>query len=58
MDPFLLETGEQFEAKLREKGIQFEKTILTGHNHFTPELALSSGEGEEYGEDVIKFIRS
>lgn len=47
-----------FEAKLKEKDIKFEKTILKGHNHFTPELAPSSGDGEEGAEDIIRFVRS
>ncbi|GJJ14199.1 hypothetical protein Clacol_008461 [Clathrus columnatus] len=57
LDPHLWETGLLFEAKLKEKGVQFDKEILKGHNHFSLEFCPSSGEGEEFAENIVTYIK-
>ncbi|KAG6849118.1 hypothetical protein H0H93_011179 [Arthromyces matolae] len=33
------------------------RLIAKGHNHISPNWAVSSGEGEEWADDVIAWIR-
>ncbi|RDW68333.1 hypothetical protein BP5796_08990 [Coleophoma crateriformis] len=39
-----------------DEGLSFE--VIQGHNHISPPPALMSGEGEQWGEDVVKWMRS
>lgn len=39
-----------------EEGLTFE--TIQGHNHISPPAALMSGEGEQWGEDVVKWMKS
>ncbi|KAI0782120.1 alpha/beta-hydrolase [Abortiporus biennis] len=51
--------SDDFERALKEKTkINVERGVLKGHNHISPFLALSSGEGEEFGLDIVKFFKA
>lgn len=47
------ELKETLERKL---GRQVPFTIMEGHNHISPHWALWSGAGEEWGEEVAKWV--
>ncbi|GJJ14200.1 hypothetical protein Clacol_008462 [Clathrus columnatus] len=53
----LVHWDANFRQALQEKGIDFHWEIMKGHNHVSPECALYSGEGEEFGESIVKFIK-
>jgi len=37
-------------------GVEFRE--IPGHNHISPPMSLMSGEGEQWGEDVAKWIKN
>ena len=47
------ELKETLEKKL---GRQVPLTIMKGHNHISPHWALWSGAGEEWGEEVARWV--
>ena len=50
----LLDEDEQ-KARLGGKPVEF--WTLKGHNHISPNLALTSGEGEEWGEQAVEWFK-
>lgn len=54
----ILKSNDDF-VKLGEEvwGEKIEVIKIQGHNHISPPTALSSGEGEEWGEQVARWIR-
>ncbi|ESZ99003.1 hypothetical protein SBOR_0661 [Sclerotinia borealis F-4128] len=54
----ILNSNEDF-VRLAEEvwGEKIEVVRLEGHNHISPPLALNSGEGEEWGERVVGWIK-
>lgn len=57
--PFLLEWDIEFRNTLHEKGfINFKDYTMEGHNHISPNFALSSGEGEDWGKEVVTWMKS
>lgn len=55
--PFIMWTQE-LRNDLKERGVAVQEHIMVGHNHISPEVCLSSGEGEEWGEEVAKFVKA
>jgi len=54
----IAQTMQDFTAfweKTWSGGIEFRTVV--GHNHISPPLVLMSGEGEEWGEDVVFWIK-
>ncbi|KII91658.1 hypothetical protein PLICRDRAFT_38472 [Plicaturopsis crispa FD-325 SS-3] len=47
-----------FAQLFRSKGGTICEVVLPEHDHMSPILALSSGSGEQWGEDVILWIES
>lgn len=47
-----------FARVYRERGGMVDEWVMEGHDHMSPVLALGSGVGEEWGEEVIKWIFS
>ena len=45
-----------FSGELRKRGGTVDEFVLDGHDHLSPVLALSSGSGEEWGYDAVKWI--
>ena len=44
--------GEAF----KEKGGVVDELVLEGHDHLSPVLALSSGTGEEWGYEIVRWV--
>ncbi|KAF8531718.1 Alpha/Beta hydrolase protein [Gautieria morchelliformis] len=58
-DPILAAWDKTFREALHEKGItDYHTHTMKGHNHVSPEVSLSSGEGEEWGEEVAQWIKA
>ncbi|KAF9005063.1 Alpha/Beta hydrolase protein [Cyathus striatus] len=57
---FLYTRGfSEFPLALEKIGkVKVEKYIAKGHNHISPSWALSSGQGEEWAEKVVDWIKS
>jgi len=47
-----------FAKVLREKGVPFEEYLNKGHNHVSSYLSLMSGEGDDWGYEVVNWIRT
>ena len=47
-----------FAEEWKKKGGVIEVLVMDGHDHLSPVLALSSGNGEEWGEDLVAWIGS
>jgi len=45
-----------FAKVYRERGGIVNEWVMEGHDHSSPVLALGSGVGEEWGEEVVKWI--
>jgi len=45
-----------FARELKERGGTIDEFVLQGHDHLSPVLALSSGSGEEWGDDVVRWL--
>ncbi len=43
-----------FEEKTGKK---LEVNVGEGHNHVSAAMALNSGEGEQWGEDLAKWVK-
>lgn len=59
MEPeWLLKSNEGFGRALEaSSGKKSALLVAKGHNHISPNLALSSGQGEKWAEDVIAWIK-
>lgn len=58
-EPRVLANGVQaFTRLFKEKGGIVEEYVLEGHDHLSPILSLSCGTGEEWGDDIAKWINS
>ncbi|KLO06798.1 alpha/beta-hydrolase [Schizopora paradoxa] len=60
-EPELVKVGQiDFVKLLKEKapGVSVQEAIASGHNHISPHVALSSGEGEQWGEDILSWVRA
>ncbi|KAI5996757.1 hypothetical protein EDC04DRAFT_3096472 [Pisolithus marmoratus] len=45
-----------FAREYRKRGGTVDEFVLEGHDHLSPILALSSGSGEGWGYDVVRWI--
>lgn len=55
--PFIM-WSEEVSKELKQRSVNLQTYTMIGHNHISPEVSLSSGEGEEWGEEVAKFIKA
>lgn len=56
--PQLAQGQVDFVKLLQERtGKEVETDVAKGHNHISPHWALGSGEGEEWGERVVDWIK-
>ncbi|KAK7678990.1 hypothetical protein QCA50_017933 [Cerrena zonata] len=46
-----------FVSALKARSVKVEEEVLKGHNHISPGVSLSSGDGEEWGKNVAEWIR-
>lgn len=57
--PFISVPLNNFISLFEERtGRKLEVNIGEGHNHMSAHLALNSGEGEQWGEDLAKWVKS
>jgi len=55
----LVVSHDKFLEIVRERSVKDVKVgIAEGHNHVSPQIALSTGEGEEWGHDFIAWIKT
>ncbi|KAI6002308.1 Alpha/Beta hydrolase protein [Pisolithus orientalis] len=47
---------QTFTREFKSRGGTIEEFVLEGHDHLSPILALSSGSGEDWGLDVVRWI--
>jgi hypothetical protein len=53
----LLTAGREFRNVLEaQTGKKVERIVAKGHNHLSYNWALGTGEGEEWAEEVVKWI--
>ncbi|KAI6008124.1 Alpha/Beta hydrolase protein [Pisolithus orientalis] len=45
-----------FAREFKKRGGIIEEFVLEGHDHLSPVLALSSGSGEDWGHDILRWI--
>lgn len=56
-EPRAVKSGcRAFAEMYRQKGGAFEEIVLTGHDHTSPIVALSSGLGEDWAEELATLI--
>lgn len=56
--PFVVESVHHFGELLKARNARVTEYVAKGHNHISGNLALSSGEGEEWAEYVVSWMRS
>jgi len=57
--PAIRESSGEFRQVLSDRlGKPVEERILTGHNHISPHVALSTGQGEEWGAEVADWVKA
>ncbi|KAG6812088.1 hypothetical protein H0H92_004458 [Tricholoma furcatifolium] len=55
---WMLEGADVFHELLEKRtGKKIDKFIARGHNHISPNFAVGSGQGEEWADEVIAWIR-
>ncbi|KAJ3516594.1 hypothetical protein NLJ89_g1016 [Agrocybe chaxingu] len=55
---FLIDAGDVFRKEVKERtGVQPKKIIAKGHNHISLNWALSTGEGEEWAERTVEWLK-
>jgi hypothetical protein len=52
----ILTDSAAFASEWEQKGGKVSKAVAAGHNHISITLALSSGEGEQWAEEVSALI--
>ena len=56
---WLLDAGKVFQQAFVDRTQQpIEKIVALGHNHISLNLALSTGQGEQWGEDVVGWYKT
>ncbi|KZT36250.1 alpha/beta-hydrolase [Sistotremastrum suecicum HHB10207 ss-3] len=50
--------AKDFKAELKKRGVAYDEFENQYHNHISANIALSSGEGEEWGERVVEWIKA
>lgn len=55
--PWMAKVGEDFWKALEARyGREVKKIFGKGHNHISPNWALSTGQGEEWAEEVVEWM--
>ncbi|KAK0434533.1 alpha/beta-hydrolase [Desarmillaria tabescens] len=54
----LIDASKNFQLALEARGLTYDKFVAAGHNHISVNFAVGTGQGEEWAEDVVKWIRS
>jgi hypothetical protein len=55
---WMLTTWEEVLSDIEKRRGEVPQTIICkGHNHISPNWALGSGQGEEWGEEVVKWMK-
>jgi len=55
---WLIDAGKVFHKEVKDKtGENLRVVVAKGHNHVSLNWALSTGEGEEWAEEVIEWLR-
>jgi len=59
MEPeWLIDAGISFREEVKERtGEQLKKIVGRGHNHISLNWALSTGQGEEWAEEVVEWLQ-
>ncbi|KLO09669.1 alpha/beta-hydrolase [Schizopora paradoxa] len=56
--PFVSTPLKGFNALFEERtGKKIEVKVAEGHNHISVNMALNSGEGEQWGEELVKWVK-
>lgn len=56
---WLIDAGKVFHKEVEEKtGEDLRIVVAKGHNHVSLNWALSTGEGEEWAEEVIEWLKA
>jgi hypothetical protein len=55
--PLVLSVVKDFSTLLKAREVQLTEYVIRGHNHISANLALFSGEGEDWGEEVVRWIQ-
>ncbi|PBK58785.1 alpha/beta-hydrolase [Armillaria solidipes] len=56
--PCLCPAMEKVGEALKAKGFSYDEFVAKGHNHVSLVFALGTGQGEEWAEDVVKWIHA
>ncbi len=56
--PCLHPAMEKFDEALKAKGVSYDELVAKGHNHISLVFALGTGQGEEWADDVVKWIHA
>ncbi|PBK68628.1 alpha/beta-hydrolase [Armillaria solidipes] len=56
--PCLHTAIEKFGEVLKAKSVSYDEFVAKGHNHVSLVFALGTGQGEEWAEDVVKWIHA
>ncbi|KJA16593.1 hypothetical protein HYPSUDRAFT_58130 [Hypholoma sublateritium FD-334 SS-4] len=55
---WLIAAGDAFVKEVKGKvGVVPQRVVAKGHNHISLNWALSTGEGEEWGEEVMEWLK-
>jgi acetyl esterase/lipase len=56
---WLIDAGMSFREEVKERtGEQLKKIVGRGHNHISLNWALSTGQGEEWAEEVVEWLHN
>ncbi|KIJ40222.1 hypothetical protein M422DRAFT_256760 [Sphaerobolus stellatus SS14] len=50
--------ADEVKKYVADDGLYLDSYLMRGHNHISTNSALSSGEGEEWGKEVVKWIKA
>lgn len=57
-DPsFITSIVKDFNALCEARKVRVTEYVIPGHNHISANLALLSGEGDQWGEDVVRWMK-
>ncbi|KAK0452062.1 Alpha/Beta hydrolase protein [Desarmillaria tabescens] len=56
--PCLYPTMEKLCAALKAGNVSYDEFVARGHNHVSLVFALGTGQGEEWAEDVVKWVHA
>jgi len=56
--PFVVESVHAFGDLLKSRGVRVTDYVAEGHNHISVNFALMTGQGEEWAEEAVNWMRS